>query len=78
MQDTQRPLLAEDRRYYQPKDLCTYYGVSRSTVQTLLREFRSIPKYADYYKAVSHNLTLVNLEKFDKFLQEKSRKQLQT
>lgn len=78
MQKTQRPLQAENRQYYQPKDLCTYYGVSRSTVQMLLREFRSIPKYADYYKAITHNLTLVNLEKFDKFLKEKSRKQLRT
>lgn len=66
------------QRYFQPKDICNYYGICRTAAHTLIREFRTNPKYKNSYLALSHNLKLVHIKDFDEFLHTKSRNYLRT
>ena len=59
--------------YCQPSGLARRFSIGRTTVYNLLQKMRENPNYRNSFLDLNHQLKLVKLEDFERFLQEQNR-----
>lgn len=61
-----------------PSGIAKRFGLKRTAVYYLLKEFRNSAKYKTFYLDLNYRLKLINVKQFENFLRDKSRNYLRT
>lgn len=61
-------LIKEGQEYARPMQLMHKYNISRPTLWRLVQEMKKLPRYKGAFKRTSPRVELINIIKFDDFM----------